>query len=132
MSGIVGINTTSRYKENGFGQLRLMIQQGRLVLPRHQGLLRQLNNLEFEVADSGHLRIAVPDRLGHDDLAMSLMQAAAAVKDRPYYRGHGDSTRSEGEVLTTPFGTRIHSRPRCLPDPYGFTKPRGGDNRDDF
>lgn len=130
--GIVGVNTTAAYKENLFAQLRLLIQQGRLVLPRHQGLLRQLNNLEFTTSDSGHLKIAVPERLGHDDLAMSLAQCMAGVKTRPRHWWPILSPRSTGEVLETPSGTRIHARPRCLDDTYAFTRPRGGDARDEF
>lgn len=86
--GIVGVHTSQAWKESGYGLLRLLVQQGRLILPRHPGLLRQLNNLEFETTSSGHLRIAVPDRLGHDDLADALMQAASAVRPQaPWDRG---------------------------------------------
>lgn len=130
-SGIVGVNTSATWKENGYGMLRLLIQQGRLILPRHPGLLRQLNNLEFSTSDSGHLRIAVPERLGHDDLGMSLCQAASAVQQKPTGRW-ADRGRSTGDVLTTGSGTRIRSRPRCLAETRAFVAPRGGDARDDF
>lgn len=130
---IVGVNTTAAYKENLFAQLRLLIQQGRLLLPAKAVTLRkQLNNLEFSTSDSGHLRIAVPERLGHDDLAMSLAQCMAAVKTRPRQWWPITSPRSTGEVLETPSGTRIYARPRCLEDTYAFTRPRGGDARDEF
>lgn len=130
-SAVVGVNTSSTWKENGFGMLRLLIQQGRLILPRHPGMLRQLNNLEFQTSDSGHLRIAVPERLGHDDLADALMQAASAIKQKPTGRWP-DRSRSMGDVLTTGSGTRIRSRPRCLAETRAFVAPRGGDARDDF
>lgn len=130
---IVGVNTTAAYKENAFAQLRLLIQQGRLILPKSQtGLLRQLNNLEFETRDSGHLRIAVPERLGHDDVALSLAQCMAAVKPRARRFRLENHARSDGDVLETPSGTRIHTRPRCVHDPRAFTTPRGGDSRDEF
>jgi len=69
------VNTSSQSKQDAFGAVKLRLQQGRLVLPRHPGLLRQLSNLAFETLDSGSVRIAVPERLGHDDLAMSLALA---------------------------------------------------------
>ncbi|MEJ7665384.1 MAG: hypothetical protein WKG07_40605 [Hymenobacter sp.] len=33
----MGVNTSATWKENGYGLLRLLIQQGRLILPRHPG-----------------------------------------------------------------------------------------------
>lgn len=73
---VEGVHTTNQLKEDAFGALRMLIQQGRLVLPNHPGLLRQLHALEFEVTETGAVRIAVPERAGHDDLAMSLALAA--------------------------------------------------------
>ena len=55
------------------------MQQGRLGLPRSPELLKQLRSLEFEQLQSGGVRLAVPERAGHDDLAMSLALAATAV-----------------------------------------------------
>ncbi len=62
-------------KETAFGMLKLWCQQGRLALPRHPALLAQLTALEFETTESGTVRIAVPERAGHDDLAMALCLA---------------------------------------------------------
>ncbi len=73
---LVPTHTTARLKEDAFGLLKLLVQQGRLLLPRHPELLKQLSNLVLEVSESGSVRIAVPDRLGHDDLAMGLCLAA--------------------------------------------------------
>lgn len=67
--------TTSRLKEDLFGFMKLLIQQGRLVLPRHPSLLRQLGALEFAMGEGGAMRIAVPERSGHDDVAMSFALA---------------------------------------------------------
>jgi hypothetical protein len=75
--GVVeGVTTTARLKETSFGFLRLLMAQGRLHLPRHPSLLRQLSALEYEQLESGLLRISVPERAGHDDVAMSLCLAA--------------------------------------------------------
>jgi hypothetical protein len=69
------VATTARLKEDAFGFVKLLLQQGRLALPRHPGLLRQLAALEFSMTEAGLLRIAVPERSGHDDMAMSLALA---------------------------------------------------------
>jgi len=76
---VVPLHTTAQLKELGFGLLKMLAQEGRLVLPPVPALLRQLAALEFEVGESGSLRIAVPDRAGHDDLAMSLCLAATQL-----------------------------------------------------
>lgn len=75
-------STTSRLKEDLFGFMKLLMQQGRLVLPRHPSLLRQLGALEFTMGESGSMRLAVPEALGHDDCAMS-----AALALRPLMGG---------------------------------------------
>jgi hypothetical protein len=62
-------------KQDGFGYVRLLLQQHRLRLPRHPALLKQLAALEYEQLESGLLRISVPEARGHDDLAMSLCLA---------------------------------------------------------
>jgi len=75
---VVAITTTATSKEDGFGRLKLLLGQGRLALPRaHPALIAQLSALEYEERDSGTLRIAVPERQGHDDLAMALMLAVS-------------------------------------------------------
>lgn len=72
---VVPEHTTSRTKEDLFGFMKLLMQQARLVLPRHPSLLRQLGALEYAIGESGAMRIAVPERAGHDDVAMSFALA---------------------------------------------------------
>lgn len=72
---VVPEHTTSRTKEDLFGFAKLLMQQGRLKLPRHPSLLRQLGALEFAIGEGGVMRIAVPERAGHDDVAMSFALA---------------------------------------------------------
>lgn len=73
---VEGVSTTAALKEQAFGALKVLMQQGRLVLPRHPELLSQLSSLRFEQRDSGTMHISVPERLGHDDLAMALALAS--------------------------------------------------------
>jgi hypothetical protein len=72
---VEAVTTTAALKENAFGWAKVLLSQGRLELPQDPSLLRQLRGLEFERLASGGLRIAVPDRVGHDDVAMSLCLA---------------------------------------------------------
>jgi hypothetical protein len=68
---VVEVTTTATSKEDGFGAIKLLLQQGRLALPRHPRLLQQLSALEYEQRDSGTTKISVPERMGNDDLAMA-------------------------------------------------------------
>lgn len=76
---VVPVHTDNRVKEDAFGFLKLLMQRDRLWLPRHPGLLRQLSALEFDTSERGLVRISVPERAGHDDLAMSLALAAVPL-----------------------------------------------------
>jgi hypothetical protein len=78
---VVPVATTAKLKENLFGFAKLLMQQGRLELPRHPSLLRQLGALEFTQGESGVMRIAVPERAGHDDVAMSFALSLQALID---------------------------------------------------
>ncbi|WP_073387903.1 terminase large subunit domain-containing protein [Jatrophihabitans endophyticus] len=75
------VSIDNRRKQAGFGRIKSLLQQRRLVLPRHPDLLRQLNSLQFEYTESGAVRISVPERLGHDDFAMSLLHAVSCASD---------------------------------------------------
>jgi hypothetical protein len=128
------VHTDARRKETAFGALKMLLQQGRLVLPRHPGLLRQLAALEYETSDAGNIRISVPERAGHDDLAMGLAQAVSCVRvsypSRPRWAASSmgyQVTSGRGEVLETASGTRIRERPVCWNMPEAFQTPRGGE-----
>ena len=73
---VVPVTTTSGTKEDGFGRGKMLLSTKRLCLPRHPRLLAQLAALEYEERDSGNVRIAVPERSGHDDLCMALCLCA--------------------------------------------------------
>lgn len=67
--------TTVRSKETAFGFMKLLLQQDRLLLPNEPALLKQLRALTFEQLPGGGSKITVPERAGHDDLAMALGMA---------------------------------------------------------
>lgn len=79
-SWVYPVVTDVRRKQSGFGKLKGLLQQRRIVLPRYPELLKQLRCLQYEQLPTGNIRIAVPDNLGHDDIAMALMQAISSVR----------------------------------------------------
>lgn len=90
---IAEVWTDMRRKQAGFGKIKALLQRELLVLPRDPELLKQLRSLEFEQTTAGGVRIAVPDRVGHDDLAMALMQAVSCVGPPDRWRwGMGGGT----------------------------------------
>ncbi|MHB8297977.1 MAG: terminase large subunit domain-containing protein [Dermatophilaceae bacterium] len=123
--------TDARRKQSGFGMLKSLLQQGRLVLPRHPELLKQLRALEFEQLAGGGLRIAVPERAGHDDLAMALMQAVSCLHPRSLR--DGDQVRRLSSVESVVSGSGV-VLPACpLPDrhaPWVFSGPKGRETGD--
>ena len=72
--------TDVKRKQSGFGMIKGLLQSNRLVLPRDPELLKQLRGLEFTQLPSGSLSISVPERIGHDDVAMSFMQAVSSIR----------------------------------------------------
>lgn len=123
-TSVVPVATTARRKMSGFNKIKALLQSGRLVLPREPELLKQLSSLEYELKDSGNTRIAVPERLGHDDLAMALMQAMSLFTDYRMWRP--DQPRPNASpILTTPAGTHIHEQPAALTLPTAFLTAAG-------
>lgn len=112
---VVGIHTDTRSKEDQFGSIKLLLQQGRLLLPRHPALLRQLAALEYESLDGGSMRIAVPERAGHDDLAMAFALAMSGEVETAsrWSGGHTGPLRVIDRRLS---GRRGGGRPAGLDD----------------
>jgi phage FluMu gp28-like protein len=103
---VTPLTTTATSKAEGFGRMRLLLQQGRLILPNHPGLLKQLRALRFEQMPTGGVRISVPDSVGHDDLAMALCMALLEAPDarssaQPAWDGH--DVDPDGRPPSDPF-----------------------------
>lgn len=110
-AAVAAVWTDARRKQSGFGKIKMMLQRQILVLPREPELLKQLRSLEFEQSPGGGVRISVPERAGHDDLAMALMQAASCL--RPAMRGDEEiPERLSLPHATTPGGTIVPLQPR--------------------
>jgi len=108
---VAAVWTDVRRKQSGFGKIKMMLQQDLLILPREPELLKQLRGLEYEQLAGGSVRISVPERAGHDDIAMALMQALSCV--RPCSRADGEIPERLGLAhVTTPGGIRVPVQPR--------------------
>ncbi|MDH3021557.1 terminase family protein [Gordonia alkanivorans] len=118
------VATTIHRKNAGFSRMKVLLQSGRLILPNHPELLRQLHALTYEQTEIGTLKISVPENIGHDDLAMALMQAVSTIQTRIPVEAWPASLCGTGDILTTNRGTRIPRRPSCSPNESIFL---GGD-----
>jgi hypothetical protein len=120
------INTTAASKTIGYATLLGLIERGRLVLPRHPGLLRQMAGLRFEQGERGFTRIEADDTAANDDLCDALMLASLPYRPSGAHRlvcalaSLADTRRAipdarvpdlECHVVETGAGLRVHSRP---------------------
>lgn len=121
--------TDVRRKQSGFGMVKTLLQDGRLILPNEPELLRQLRALEFQQLTGGSMRIAVPERSGHDDIAMALMQAVSCVAPAMLYDVEppfGRIERDPDTVVYTRSGIQVPRVPLPVPDQTAYlTVPSG-------
>jgi len=115
------IHTSGALKAATYGALRMLLEQGKLVLPASaEGLLRELLLLRVELTQQGGERIEAG--VGHDDLADSFMLALGPYQDSSgQWRSRlGDAAEREGvpasralsgETVTTGAGLVLPRRP---------------------
>lgn len=65
--------------------LAIQIEQNRIKLPEDEGMLEELEAMQFVLTDRGTIRVQVPDGT-HDDRVMSLALAVWDTGDRPIGR----------------------------------------------
>ncbi|OZE79277.1 hypothetical protein CH304_20105 [Rhodococcus sp. 15-649-1-2] len=127
---VIPLTTDIRFKMSAFGAIKLLLQQGRLILPNHTELLKQLHNLTYEQTDNGQLRISVPENAGHDDIAMALAFAVSTA-DGNIHAYRPDNPKADKQpLLTTGLGTHIPQHPRTLDEPAALSRARGRDKGD--
>jgi hypothetical protein len=126
-TSVTPVSTTAKSKEDTFGALKLLMQQGRLALPRFPPLLRQLAALEFSTTETGTVRISVPERAGHDDLAMALCIAATGMAERVARRPPDPSAQPMGAIpyADPPAYLGGFTEDWGRTDPPGVTRYRG-------
>lgn len=116
MRGVLveSVHSSQRSKEDAYGRVRALLSSGRLVLPDHAGLLRELLGLTCEPTPSGGLSIAAGPEAVHDDLADALSLSVTAASERLH---PGVRTIRGAEVdawVSTPSGVEVpyHASPR--------------------
>lgn len=125
--------TDNRRKMSGFSKIKVLLQRNALVLPREPELLKQLRSLEFEQLQTGSLRISVPERAGHDDAVMALMQAVSSADMRGALRsyapyGVADGVPADVEMTTTKSGLQVPVKARPVKfHRLAFTAPTGSE-----
>lgn len=130
-SWVTPVWTDLRRKQSMFGALKMWLQAGRLVLPREPELLKQLRSLEFEQLPAGGMRIAVPDRLGHDDIALALGQASSTISLWSARAGLGERSPGDpADVVRTPGGVLLPRQPLPMRGEHWFQRPRGAEAGD--
>ncbi|WP_218030279.1 terminase large subunit domain-containing protein [Pseudonocardia hydrocarbonoxydans] len=125
---VAAVWTDVRRKQAGFAKIKTLLQSDRLVLPRHPELLKQLRALEFEQLAAGGVRIAVPERAGHDDLALAAMQAVSCVETRRLRDAEEAGAfgpRPDPDTVRTGAGVVVPRRPVPIDSTGWLTYPAG-------
>jgi hypothetical protein len=99
---VVRVNTTQASKELAFGRIAGLLAQGRLLLPMHDVLLRELSSLEVTPTVNGGQRIAAAGS-GHDDLALALSFAILGL-DPDVQPGRSSAAVEHDGAMTTASG----------------------------
>ena len=118
---VTGVHTSQRSKEDAYGRLATMISGGGLVLPAHDGLLRQLSGVVATPSPSGGLSIAAASDAVHDDLAdaLSLAAVAATAGYVRYARRPDRVSELSSDWVVTGGGRLVPKRPRPLHGRFG-------------
>jgi len=70
-------------KEEMYKNLKLLMEQHKLIIPKHDKLIRQMADLQYEFTEAGHMKIHHPDTPNaHDDWPDALALACLGAKQR--------------------------------------------------
>ncbi len=76
---VEGLFTNSQNKINGYGKMKILMQAGKLLIPREPELIKQLTNLRYTLSESGaSMSIAHSRQYPKDDYCDALMFALLA------------------------------------------------------
>lgn len=118
---VEGLFTTAQSKVNGYGRMKILMQAGKLFIPREPELLKQLTNLRYAVSDSGaSMSISHSKQYQKDDYSDALMFALLAC-DNLDFDMKSDADRSAVRRLLKEKGISV-----AKPAPFNF----GSDNPD--
>lgn len=135
---VVPVHTTAKRKQAGLNAIKLLMQQGRFLIPKNATeLVHQLKCLEYAVTETGNITYGVPERLGHDDEIMALLQAVSTI-NRSYRQlrytptGYwmGEHPINPDTIRTTALGTKHLQHPKAWDIPSALRYTRGKQNGD--
>ena len=82
---VEGISFTIKSKMDLYGNLKILMQKGKLKIPNHKKLLFELADMRYEVASNEQIKLHHSEK-GHDDYCDAL--ALAAWYFRPGIQGY--------------------------------------------
>jgi phage FluMu gp28-like protein len=80
LRNVEGLKFTVQSKEELLSNLKIFMEQNRLVIPYHRQLCQQINEQQYEYSKSGHLKFSHPEN-SHDDMLWSLALAVYAARE---------------------------------------------------
>jgi phage FluMu gp28-like protein len=82
LGNVEGLKFTVETKEELLTNLKITMEQNRLVIPYHRRLCQQINEQQYAYSKSGHLQFSHPIN-SHDDMLWSLALGAYAAREPP-------------------------------------------------
>ena len=93
-----GITLTAKAKQEVFSNLKLTMEQGKLILPSERTLITQINEQTYTLDKLGQITFSHPAR-GHDDQLVALALAA--------YAAHSTATRPSPGAYIVPHELKL-------------------------
>lgn len=76
------VKFTEKRRRQLLDNLAIQLEQGRIKIPNDEGLLTELESMQYTLSKTGKVKVAVPENL-HDDRVMSLALAIWGAGDTP-------------------------------------------------
>ena len=80
---VVGLDFTIKNKEDIFSNLKIRMEQKKIIYPNHKKLIFELKDFRYETTPSGHLKLHHSEG-GHDDFVDALACAAHGLRGRSH------------------------------------------------
>jgi phage FluMu gp28-like protein len=78
---VVGVTFTQKNKMDIFSNLKLLMEQGKLLIPNNKKLIYQLKDFRYETTESGNLKLHHSEG-GHDDFVDALACACHGIRGK--------------------------------------------------
>lgn len=112
---VEGLFTTAQNKVNGYGRMKILMQSGRLLIPREPELIKQLTNLRYSISESGaSMSIAHSKQYPRDDYCDALMFALLACDELDIDNGSGNSDPNKIRELIKEKGIKFREAPPMI------------------